>query len=30
MTIEQAANDAIGDGDEEPCEEIVWFLSLKW
>ena len=27
VTVEQAANDAIGDGDEEGCEPIVFFVS---
>mmetsp|Transcript_41361 Transcript_41361/g.95541 ORF Transcript_41361/g.95541 Transcript_41361/m.95541 type:complete len:957 (+) Transcript_41361:51-2921(+) len=28
FTVEQAANDAMGDGDERSCEEITFFYSL--
>jgi hypothetical protein len=29
FTTEQAANDAIGDGDERSCEEIIFFYNLN-
>lgn len=29
QTVEQAANDALGDGDEKSCEEISWFYSAS-
>jgi hypothetical protein len=29
FTTEQAANDAMGDGDKKSCDEIAWFFSSK-
>lgn len=29
FTIEQAANDALGDGDKHSCEEILWWVSAS-
>ena len=29
FTVEQAANDAMGDGDKRSCEEIVFFFKAN-